>query len=215
MISRGSLELLKRRLPLALHRDGHAGADGSYWIRSLYFDDTEHSAFWEKLDGVKERSKYRIRYYDFDDSYIILEKKERMGELCRKTAQRVSRETAERLAQGGPAEADAPLCREFDALRASRGLRPTVIVDYRRWPFYSNVSNTRVTLDAELSTPVWSLDFFNRELAVFPVFEPDEALVEFKYDGFPPPFAAMLLEGIPKSREAVSKYAMCLAMHEK
>ena len=34
-----------------------------YFVRSLYFDDPHNSAFYDKIDGLKSRSKFRIRTY--------------------------------------------------------------------------------------------------------------------------------------------------------
>lgn len=213
-ISLQNLALLRHKLRWTLRTDDHAGPDGGYWIRSLYFDDRDYTALREKLDGVKERSKYRLRYYNFDDSYIVLEKKERNGDLCRKSSQRVSREMAERIVAGQRSGGDAPLLLEFDAM-VSRGLHPVVIVDYHRYAYSHPISDTRVTLDSHLKSPIYSLDFFNKELACFPVFEEDEGLIEVKFDHFAPPNVTFLLEGIPKIKLAVSKFARCLSMIEE
>ena len=213
-ISLGNMELLRSKLRCAMRTDNHAGPDGGYWIRSLYFDDRNYTALREKLDGVKDRSKFRIRYYNFDDSYIVLEKKERNGDLCRKTSQRVSREVAEKIAAGQRSGGGSPLLEEFDGL-VSQGLHPVILVDYHRCAYSSPVSDTRVTLDSQLRSPIHSLDFFDRTLPCFPVFGAQEALIEVKYDRFAPPHITALLEGIPKVKLAVSKYARCLAMIEE
>ena len=55
--------------------DPHAGKDGSYIIRSLYFDDRNDTCFFQNEAGTDPRAKYRIRYYDDDTSFIRLEKK--------------------------------------------------------------------------------------------------------------------------------------------
>ena len=212
LISRQSMDVLKYRLKSTLRTDSHADPDGSYWIRSLYFDDANRSAYREKLDGVKERCKLRIRYYNFDDSYIVLEKKERFGELCRKTSETISKDLAQTLIKGGSSGGGSPLLDEFDALRATRALRPIVIVDYQRYAFAYPYSDTRVTLDSQLCTPLFSTDFFNRDLICIPVFEKDEALIEYKYDTEDPKFVTALLEDVPKVKMAVSKYTKCLSM---
>ena len=54
----------------------HPELDNSYFVRSLYFDNNLSSNFFEKVDGIKKRSKYRIRTYskidgtDIDDCTI-------------------------------------------------------------------------------------------------------------------------------------------------
>ena len=76
---------LRTRLPAVMHRDGHA-INGAYQIRSLYFDTLSDKALREKIDGVDIREKLRIRYYNGDTSFIVLEKKEQEERALRKGA---------------------------------------------------------------------------------------------------------------------------------
>ena len=71
---------VRRNLSVVASLDPHAQENGCYRIRSLYFDDLNNSALWEKLDGVNERRKFRIRYYNDDLSYIMLECKRTSGQ---------------------------------------------------------------------------------------------------------------------------------------
>ena len=83
LISRADAELLKLRLPRIMERDPHAGEHGRYTIRSLYFDDVNAASYYEKVDGIDNRAKYRIRFYNYDGSNLKLEKKEKLGNLTR------------------------------------------------------------------------------------------------------------------------------------
>ena len=65
---------LRSRLRAVMERDKHS-IDGKYEVRSLYFDNLEDKALREKIDGVNCREKFRIRYYNGDTGYILLEKK--------------------------------------------------------------------------------------------------------------------------------------------
>ena len=60
--------------------DSHA-PEGKYFVRSLYFDTPSDTALREKLDGVNQREKFRIRYYNRDPSLIHLEKKSKRNSL--------------------------------------------------------------------------------------------------------------------------------------
>lgn len=64
--------------------DPHAGPDGCYQIRSLYFDDWRDHALREKLYGISRREKFRLRLYNYDLSLIRLEKKVRRANLSHK-----------------------------------------------------------------------------------------------------------------------------------
>lgn len=69
---------LRSRLRAVAQTDPHA-VDGSYEVRSLYFDNLSDKALREKIDGVNNREKFRLRYYDKDTSLIHLEKKSRQN----------------------------------------------------------------------------------------------------------------------------------------
>ena len=57
-------EMLSRRLGVVMKRDPHTGPDGTYLIRSLYFDNYNDRALLEKINGDNPRSKFRIRIYN-------------------------------------------------------------------------------------------------------------------------------------------------------
>ena len=57
--------------------DAHASG-GRYRITSLYFDDIYGTGYNDKLNGVLNRKKYRIRTYNFDKNFIRLEEKRRI-----------------------------------------------------------------------------------------------------------------------------------------
>ena len=59
-----------------MKKDTNADSRGDYHIRSLYFDDYNDSALFEKQSGILKRKKYRIRIYNLSDSVIKLEKKQ-------------------------------------------------------------------------------------------------------------------------------------------
>ena len=68
---------LRQRLSSVMTPDPHARG-GRYFVRSLYFDDLRDTALREKLDGVSRREKFRLRCYNGDDSYLVLEKKSKV-----------------------------------------------------------------------------------------------------------------------------------------
>lgn len=213
LISRQAADLLKRRLPHIMQRDAHAGPTGQYTIRSLYFDDLAFGAFDEKVSGVDNRTKYRIRCYNYQDTIFKLEKKEKKGHLTRKTAQTVSREDVLTL-QNNPRErcGDHPkgLTEELRLHCVEKGTRPVVLVDYDRTPFVSVYGNTRITIDENLRTIPYQGDIFAPSYPAVPVMEPDQVILEVKFDDFLPGHFSACLADIPKVPMAISKFAMCL-----
>lgn len=214
LISRADAELLKLRLPHIMEADPHAGETGRYTIRSLYFDDVYATAYYEKMDGIDNRTKYRIRFYDYDSSIIKLERKEKLGNLTRKTAQTITKNDARALeyalSQGCP---DTPegLTEELRLACIGRGLRPKILVDYDRTPFICNAGNTRITIDENLRTRPYIPHLFASPRAMTPVLDPNQVILEVKFDDFLPRYLADTLADIPKVNMAISKFALCMS----
>ena len=61
LCSAQDLAIVRARLKNLLPFDTHAGENGQYTIRSLYFDDYNDSCLRENEAGVDNRRKYRIR----------------------------------------------------------------------------------------------------------------------------------------------------------
>ena len=59
-INASDMIAVRQRLRAAARPDPHA-VEGKYLIRSLYFDNLADKALLEKLDGVNQREKFRIR----------------------------------------------------------------------------------------------------------------------------------------------------------
>ncbi len=202
--------ILTGRLSAIMKRDRHA-TDGLYHIRSLYFDDLHDTALYEKIDGVNMRDKYRLRYYNGDTSYIVLERKSKINGLCSKKSVPISiHDTA--LLSGNRTisldELESPEVQKLYAEMQGKGLRPKTIVDYTRIPFTYGPGNVRVTIDHDIRCGVLTTDFLNPDCITAPV--PDNPIIlEVKWDAFLPEVirdAVML----PNRRAAAfSKYAVC------
>ena len=108
---------LRHRLGAVMQRDVNA-VDGKYLIRSLYFDNAADKALQEKLDGVNNREKFRIRYYNHDTSLIHLEKKRKHNGLGRKESAELTAPEAQSIVDGDwewMKTADRPLVQELYA----------------------------------------------------------------------------------------------------
>ena len=201
--------ILLTRLSAVMRRDPHA-IDGRYRIRSLYFDTPDDKALREKIDGVNMREKFRIRYYNGDTSYIVLEKKSKRNDLCAKESCRLSLEEAQRIADGDfhfLASDGRPLCVELYAKMAG-GLRPKTIVDYTRDPFCFAPGNVRVTIDSDIRTGVFRTDFLNPDTLTLPAGDAP-IILEVKWDEFLPDIVRDAVT-IPGRRVgAFSKYQQC------
>ena len=202
--------VLRQRLRAAARPDGHA-RDGRYFIRSLYFDNLADKALREKLDGVNQREKFRIRYYDYDTSLIRLEKKSKRNGLGRKVSAPLTAEEAGALAEGRwdwmPASG-RDLVLELYSKMKSQGLRPRTIVDYTREAFVYAPGNVRVTLDYDIRTGLRCTDFLNPDCVTVPAGDAP-AILEVKWDAYLPAVIQDAVQLPGRRAGAFSKYAAC------
>jgi len=191
--------------------DEHAGPDGRYKIRSLYFDNLYDTALRAKLDGVNEREKFRIRYYNDDPSVIHLEKKVKRNGLGYKVSADLTKEEAQRIVDGDTdwmATSGRGLIIELYSKMKSQGLRPKTIVDYTRTPFVYGPGNVRVTIDEDIRTGLCCTDFLNPDCVTIPAGEP-VIILEVKWDEYLPTVIRRAVQVRSRRAGAFSKYQAC------
>ncbi len=201
---------LLARLPSVMKRDSHA-INGVYYVRSLYFDTPGDKALREKIDGVNAREKFRLRYYNGDTSFIVLEKKSKINGLCGKAGVRLSAEEAQRIVDGEISwmrSSGDPLLTELYSKMNTQGLRPKTIVDYTRDPFCFAPGNVRVTIDYNIRTGAFRTDFLNPGTLTLPAGD-SPIILEVKWDDFLPDIIkdAVALPG--RRVSSFSKYEQC------
>lgn len=182
-------EMLSSRLAHALKTDEHAGPEGSYLVRSIYFDDNNDSALKAKLRGVKYREKFRIRTYDSAATVIKLEKKVKNNTVGYKESALLTREECRSILEGSwEFLKDRPemVCRELYCKMSTGLFKPKTIVQYEREAYIWNPGRVRITIDSNLQTGLSSTDFLNFSIPLTPVVDHNTAILELKYDDFFP-----------------------------
>ncbi len=211
IISYREKDLIAGRLGEFAGIDEHAG-NGMYSIRSLYFDDIRHSAYEEKMAGVVERKKYRIRIYDLGDSYIRLECKRKRGNYIYKDSAGLTREEFCCILAGDHGfllERPEELLHEFYFECMTNVLRPEVIVDYDRIPYVYDGGTVRITFDMHVRSAFDSFDIFDGSIPSYEVMGGDELIMEVKYTEYLPDIFRSVIEPGNMIRMAASKYTMC------
>lgn len=208
----GQLAVEERRLRSLLRPDPHAGADGRYAIRSVYFDTPDNACLRENEDGTDPRAKYRLRIYNGSDARISLERKAKVRGLTHKDAALVPRSTAEALLAGRvpfPAPEDSPLLRRMLVDMQLRCLRPKVVVQYDRTPFILEAGNVRVTLDEHIASSQAVDRFFEAGIPLRPILPTGQGVLEVKWDELLPSwlYQSLQLEGLQWT--SFSKYYLC------
>ena len=209
-INRSDMIALRHRLQAIAQPDEHT-INGTYEIRSLYFDTPTDKALREKLDGVNVREKFRIRYYNGDTSLLHLEKKSKVGGLGNKTSAVLTKDEAQAIVDGDYGwmkYSSRSLILELYSKIMAQGLWPKTIVDYTREPYVYPVGNVRITIDHNIRTGLQCIDFLNYECITIPAGNAP-AILEVKWDAYLPDIIrdAIQLEG--RRTSAFSKYAAC------
>lgn len=218
VISKQMAEILKQRLLLIMDVDANSSnLDNTYLIRSLYFDDINNTAYYEKIDGVEYRKKYRIRIYNYDDSFIRLECKYKHNNMTSKDQYRIDKNTYENIVKGNLNELEMSNNKMFNNFILDlklKSLKPTVIVDYKRLALTYPISDVRVTFDSCISSGVYNYDLFDKNTNNLSIIDDDNIVLEVKYNEVLPESIAIILSTIPSVRESFSKFAYCSVVKE-
>ena len=211
-ISNSAAQILKQKLSLIMGFDSNAYYDdGSYLIKSLYFDNLDSDSYYEKMDGVLYRKKYRIRIYNNDDTFIRLEKKMKHNNMTAKEQMLISKDIYSKILKGNVEEiTDASgLLLEFINDVKTKALVPSIVVLYHRTAYTYPISDVRITFDSNIQSGLYNYDLFDTESPVYNVDEVGKQVLEVKFNEILPLHIANILNDIPSCREAVSKFAIC------
>lgn len=206
------LEALRIQLRKGLQLDAHCRGGRPYAIRSLYFDDIEDSAYFDKVGGVMHRDKYRIRIYRNSDQEIFLERKRKLGDLIQKSSVQITRRLCEQMIAGDPRglyRSSNPLLQDMFVQMRTKLLRPSVIVDYEREAYLHPVENVRITFDLKLRSGLNSTELFNPDIPVLSPLDSNVEILEVKFDNYLPDHIRKMLAEVRAERSAVSKYVLC------
>ena len=200
---------IKSRIQGVLTPDIH-GDHGTYLITSLYYDDHLDSALAEKLDGLPEHSKFRIRTYGCSDAVIHLERKDKYGILTHKLSANLTKDQVYGMLEG-QYDLDAFSGGAYDlvAQMESRQLIPTIAVRYLRDAYVYPGTDLRLTFDTNLEAI--SPDpqaLFSSSFSGVPVLDHNSIIMEIKYGSHPPAFLRKLTN-VSSQQLSVSKYALC------
>lgn len=201
---------LKRQLSAILEADAHNGV-GGYRVRSLYFDTPDALDYYEKIEGLENRKKIRLRIYDFGDSTAKLELKQKQGIQQRKQSLTLSRGQAEQIISGDYSCLDD--CGEFGRymrLTMQTGAyRPACLVEYDRTAFFCRTNDTRITFDSGLRSNEGSFELYDASVQLSPVSSPGEVTLEVKYNRFLMSYIKDVISTADMLGVSSSKYCRC------
>ena len=212
-INEQSYAVLSSRLSAVLRRDSNANQYGEYMIRSLYFDDIYDSSLADKIAGLEQRDKIRVRIYNHSDFVINLERKVKSGAYISKQSCRITRDEYQSLLERDPTfllrKGQDPAGAVYLAMR-NRLLHPVKVVDYWREAFIHPIEDIRITFDKDLRMGAAKhFDIFDRNMLTVPMLDDNIMIMEVKFNQYMPGYIHRLLQGVPHDASAISKYAIC------
>ena len=205
----GKALAIREQLDRLLQRDEHC-ADGPYLVRSLYFDSANQIDFAEKLAGVINRKKVRLRIYDKDASLCKLEIKQKTDDRQQKLSLIISASDAAEISHGNIKVLKKYFDTSATSLKAygimAQGLyRPVAQIAYDRLAYKYSMYDTRITLDMNVRSSESNLDIFSPDVRYVPIMRED-AVLEVKYSGKLMGFLSALLAQFHLTQGTFSKY---------
>jgi len=192
--------------------DPFSDEEGKYVVRSIYFDNYNDKALMEKVNGVNNREKFRIRLYNNDFSFIKLEKKSKTDGLCFKKSTRISYDECKKILDDDidwMGDSKDEVIVELYMKMKNDVLKPKTIVEYTREAYLYKPGSVRITIDSNIRTGLFSRDFLNPNLPMVSPYPKGYCILEVKYDEFLPQIVSDLIQTNIHMSSSVSKYAVC------
>ena len=207
IINKYQMEIIKNNINGVMQRDINSSGDGSYFIRSLYFDDFNDTSYKQVLDGISKREKYRIRYYNYDSSFIRFENKIKRNNMNKKDTAKINKEEVINIIKNEDFSGENELLKLFKTKVKTKLYKPKVIIDYNRDAYIYRAGNVRVTFDYNLTCSYETDKFFEKNINCIPILEKNQIILEVKYDEFLPNYIRQLLNIDNIEMTSFSKYA--------
>jgi hypothetical protein len=204
-------EYLASVLSNVLNKDRNYENSDGYHVRSIYYDNKENNNYYQKINGVETRKKYRIRIYDLKSDVVKLEIKNKYNNIIIKETLFIEKEDVEKISEGDYScllNYNDPIANKIFSEFSKDYYRPVVIIDFLRTAYFYPLNNIRITFDRQLEKNEVNLfDIFNRNLKMDPVLT-NKIILEIKYNSILPTWLKNLLQISRFERCAISKYTL-------
>ena len=200
--------------------DGHVNKelDNKYFVRSLYFENNFSSNFYEKVDGMKIRRKYRLRTYSnfFDPKVpIFFEVKGRISERTYKKRINIKNKYLNLFLSQSQnfnllnlyPNNEMIINFIFDSFR--KNLKPLILVDYKRRPYINKFGlYFRLTFDTNLLSSKANNLFSNDKYSSWLECKAGYTILEVKFDRSIPAWFHRIIQCYNLKRKSISKFVL-------
>jgi hypothetical protein len=212
------LPALRADLAALLPPDPHSPAGQGYLIRSLYFEDWPLTSLREKLTGLHDRFKLRVRGYPADgallhpDAPLVAEIKRKRGEAVLKDRTSLTRAEYELLVASRHGEllarrGDDAVLRRFVGAKIAQGSVAPLVIEYRREAFQHPSQHVYLRATLDHSFRVWATPDLFEPTPCGQRFGVGQAILEVKTSGAPPDWLPALLAKHRLDPREASKFA--------
>lgn len=202
-------EYLARTFKQLMHIDSHANDKNEYFIRSLYFDSIINGDYYDKIIGVQDRKKIRLRIYDCYQDKVKLEIKNKYSQYMLKETSTITREECIKLIHGDVSillEKDDDVLTKAYYYMIKDYYQPAVVVDYEREAYTYDIQNIRITFDKNIRSSITDFDIFNPHINMVSVFDEPTMVLEVKYNRLLPGWIKETLSRVNSNSSSISKY---------
>jgi hypothetical protein len=183
-------------------------------VRSLYFDTIYDKDYEEKQNGIKNRRKIRLRIYDVNDNFAMLEMKQKDGEYQLKKSLKLNKEDSIELINGNYSvllKYKEEFAKQCYAIMNMECYKPKTVVEYKRKAFIADVNNIRITFDSDIRTNEINYNIFDKNLILNDTLNRPDIILEVKYNNFLLSYIKDFIEKVEKSETSISKYSIARA----
>jgi hypothetical protein len=195
----------------------------SYLVRSLYLDTDNLRFYNEKLAGLRNREKFRIRAYNEDSSEVFLEIKKKCNNTVLKDRACIKYDELPSILNqyggyhlnGKNSNAEKDVIMRFLSFITAMQLRPMILIAYDRQAYTSIFDNdVRLTLDCNLRClPGRSHDLFYSGKNWISVDKP--CILELKFNNVMPFFFKSIIKRFNLRAQGISKYCLCIEKNKE
>jgi hypothetical protein len=227
LVKNEHLPRLRQMVLPFVDRDKYAlkSEEGEYTVRSIYFETPGFDFYNEKVAGIPNRKKLRIRGYNQPEgaTTVFLEIKRKYQVPSFKYRAPLRFEDAKMIFRGhainefvtnSPPYPEAETnARRFFFHIHNQQLRPTVLVVYEREAYQEKLSTSnglRITFDKNLRSAAYpALGDLFLETGIKPALT-DHFVLEIKFNQSFPGWILPMIDSLSLKRQAVSKYVVCV-----
>ena len=158
-----------------LFKNGYHKIFNTRKVNNIYYDDYLLNSYYENIDGLSDRKKYRVRWYGMTYSKSIkkFEIKIKSEFLNRKEAVSLGSQTFTSPIESNLNKINNNVKGVLEELSLNSNVIPVLLNNYTRNYYKNKIKNVRVTIDKDLS--YYSI-ISKKKLAI-----KDKCIIEFKY----------------------------------